>query len=341
MPGPRAWGDQRLGAWDSPRFRDGIFHNDEATYVLDGSQWTPMALEWAAKRWRAQPPHDVPVVAPVLGAAGELAVTWLGHASMLVELDGQWVLMDPIFSDRPSPVASIGPRRTHPSPLDVAALPPLTAVVISHDHYDHLDLPTIVGLIRTQEAPFVVPLGIGAHLRRWGVPEERIIERDWGGDIRLGSLTITCTAARHFSGRWLTRNRTLWSSWVLAADDGARVFFGGDTGYTPAFTELGRTHGSFDLTMVPIGAYDRRWPDIHLDPEQAVQTHLDVAGGVMLPMHWLTWDLAFHPWDEPMERTLAAAERHDVAVATPRPGERFEMGSVPTNPWWRSDYRPL
>jgi len=277
--------------------------------------------------------------------AADLAATWLGHATVLLEVGGHWVLTDPVWSDRVSPSATVGPRRSHPVPMELADLPPLSAVLISHDHYDHLDTATIDALVRLQDAPFVVPLGISAHLRRWGVPENRIVELDWGQSHRVGDLTLTCTEARHFSGRGFVRNTTLWSSWVAAAGD-RKVFFGGDTGYTPAFADLGRDHGPFDLTVLPIGAYDRRWRDVHMDPAEAVQCHLDVQagspGGALLPIHWATFDLAFHRWAAPAEWLCAEAERQGVAVALPRPGERFSLDPddpssldrLPTTDWW-------
>ena len=180
-----------------------------------------------------------------------------------------------------------------------------------------------------------MPLGVGAHLRRWGVPPDRIIERDWGGEVRIGSLTLTCTEARHFSGRWLARNKTLWSSWVLASRDGPRVFFGGDTGYAAAFSGLGTSYGPFDITLVPIGAYDRRWPDVHMTPEEAIETHINLHGSLMVPIHWLTWDLAFHTWNDPIERAVIAAESRGVNMALPRPGQRIDSGGVPSEKWWR------
>jgi L-ascorbate metabolism protein UlaG (beta-lactamase superfamily) len=182
-------------------------------------------------------------------------------------------------------------------PVGLRDLPPLDAIVISHDHYDHLDMATVRELTRRQSAPFLVPLGVGTHLRRWRVPEERIVELDWNGTARLGGLSFTMTEARHFSGRAFTRNETLWCSWVIA---GARrkVFYTGDTGYFPGFADLGADHGPFDLTLIQIGAYSPYWPDIHMTPEEAIATHLDLRGGLLLPVHWATFNLALHSWAE-------------------------------------------
>ena len=211
-------------------------------------------------------------------------------------------------------------------PIEVAQLPRLDAIVISHDHYDHLDLPTVRQLLGSQTAPFLVPIGIGAHLRGWGVPEDRIVELDWDEQATVGELTLTCTESRHFSGRGLRRNTTLWCSWAITGP-AHRVYFGGDTGYTGAFTGIGERYGPFDVTVLPIGAYGEQWPDIHLNPEEAVQAHLDLGGDLFVPIHWATFDLALHTWAEPVERLLAAGQ--DLRIAVPRPGERIAGAQSP------------
>jgi L-ascorbate metabolism protein UlaG (beta-lactamase superfamily) len=330
-------GMRKLDYSGSPQFHDGVFHNRlPATEVPSGTT-AGMATEMATKGRKGKPRRPVEVVTPELPAeAGELAATWLGHATVLLEIEGHWVLTDPVWSDRVSPSASVGPRRNHPVPMPLEALPRLTAVLISHDHYDHLDTATIDVLVRTQEAVFVVPLGIGEHLATWGVPPHRVVELDWDDEHQLGGLTFTCTEARHFSGRSLGSNTTLWSSWVVAGRR-RRVFFGGDSGYTPAFAEIGDRLGPFELTVLPIGAYDTRWPDVHLDPEEAVRVHREVHGGVLLPIHWGTFDLAFHEWSDPVERLVREAAERGVQLALPPPGGRFEVdGELPTEPWWKA-----
>jgi L-ascorbate metabolism protein UlaG (beta-lactamase superfamily) len=219
-------------------------------------------------------------------------------------------------------------------PVPITQLPAVDAVLISHDHYDHLDLPTVHELVKWSAAPFVVPIGVGAHLRRWGVPERRIIERDWDGSVQIGDLTIVCTEARHFSGRGLTRNTTQWSSWAVIGPS-HRAFFGGDTGYTSAFAQIGRRLGPFDVTMVPIGAYSDRWPDIHMTPEQAVEAHRDLRGRALIPVHWATFDLGFHRWAEPVQRLRAAAAQAGVPLVLPLPGGRTDLLSPPdVRDWW-------
>jgi L-ascorbate metabolism protein UlaG (beta-lactamase superfamily) len=277
----------------------------------------------------------VPLATPVLPAeAGELAVTWFGHASALLEVEGQRVLVDPVWGERVSPSPLLGPTRLHPAPGALSDLPPIDAVLISHDHYDHLDVPTVRELLRVSEAPFVVPLGIGAHLRMWGVPRRRIVELDWNQATKVGDLTLTCTEARHFSGRFFARDTTLWASWVITGPS-RRVFFGGDTGYTPAFAAIGAEHGPFDLTLLPIGAYNDAWHAIHMDPEEAVRAHGDLGGRLMLPIHWATFNLAFHRWPEPVQRACVAAEARGVRLVVPPPGQRVDvLDPPPVQDWW-------
>ena len=325
----------------SPNFSDGVFVNiDPASGIsLDTEEQRQIIWELIGSR-AARPRGRIPVAvpAPVDPAATGLSACWFGHSSALIEIDGYRVLADPVWSRRCSPSQAVGPERMHEVPVPLEGLPAMDAVLISHDHYDHLDIDTIIGLARTQRAPFVVPLGVGAHLRKWGIPEARIVELDWHESHRIGELTLVCTPARHFSGRLFSRNTTLWASWVIVGPQ-HRAFFGGDTGYTKSFAEIGMDHGPFDLTMLPIGAYHPAWPDIHMNPEEAVRAHLDVAeadSGLLVPIHWATFRLAPHPWSEPAERLVAAADSEGVHVAVPRPGQRVSPETSWTfDPWWR------
>lgn len=318
----------------SARFDGRRFRNDEPDTQMSARVLVGLLRGLAGRHGAGHPQHPVPLERPTFPpAAGDLAATWLGHASVLIEIDGHRILADPMFSRRASPADFAGPRRLHPVPVMPEDLPPLDAVLISHDHYDHLDRATIAALLRSSAAPFLVPLGVGAHLRAWGVPPARIVELDWGAGQDIGPLRIVCTPARHFSGRLFRRNGTLWASWVIAGR-AHRVFFGGDTGYTAAFSEIGRHYGPFDLTVLPIGAYADAWPDIHMTPEEAVRAHRDLGGAALLPIHWATFDLALHSWAEPIERLLRAAGAETVAV--PRPGGRFVVTRPPAvERWWR------
>ncbi|MCA0145019.1 MBL fold metallo-hydrolase [Blastococcus sp. LR1] len=320
----------------SAQFSEGKFHNRIPTPALSPANTRDGLLrQWHEERHVGLPGNPIPLAHAELPAdAAELAVTWFGHASALLEIDGQRVLLDPVWGYRVSPSPVFGPTRLHEPPMELDELPPVDAVLISHDHYDHLDLPTVQALLRTQSAPWVVPLGIGEHLRKWGVPEERIVELDWDGEHRIGELTLTCTEARHFSGRYFYRDTTLWASWTVIGPR-HRVFFGGDTGYTPAFAEIGARLGPFDLTLLPIGAYNDAWHAIHMDPEEAVRAHGDLGGGILLPIHWATFNLAFHRWAEPVQRLLAAAGPRGIEVAIPQPGERIDvLDPPPLRDWW-------
>jgi L-ascorbate metabolism protein UlaG (beta-lactamase superfamily) len=289
-------------------------------------------------RDRRHPHQPVPLVRPEIGGGDPdgLYVTWFGHSSALIEIDGKRVLVDPVWSERCSPSRLVGPKRLHEPPIALRELPPIDAVLISHDHYDHLDMDTIQNLVDLQAAPFLVPLGVGAHLEKWGVPATRVIELDWNELATVAGIDFTCTAARHFSGRGFSRDETLWSSWVIAGPT-RKAFYSGDTGYFPGFAQIGEQHGPFDLTLVQIGAYNEAWPDIHMMPEDGVATHVDVHGGLMVPVHWCTFNLALHDWAEPADRVWTEAKARDAALAIPRPGERVDVDNPPpVDGWWQA-----
>jgi L-ascorbate metabolism protein UlaG (beta-lactamase superfamily) len=286
------------------------------------------------------PVHPTTVADLAEPPASGLRLTWMGHSSVLAEIDGRRVLFDPVWGERCSPFAFAGPKRLHPVPAPLAALGTVDVVVISHDHYDHLDLPTIRALAGT-DTVFAVPLGVGAHLERWGVAPDRLRELDWNESAEVHGIRLTATPARHFCGRGLrNQQHTLWASWVVAGPE-HRIYHSGDTGYFPGFTDIGAEHGPFDATMIQIGAYSEYWPDIHMTPAEGMRAHVDLQGGtpsgVMLPIHWGTFNLAPHPWAEPAEGTVTAAAGAGAAVALPRPGEPFEptAGKVPSALWWR------
>jgi L-ascorbate metabolism protein UlaG (beta-lactamase superfamily) len=258
---------------------------------------------------------------------------------VLLELDGRRVLTDPVFASRISPVPIVGPRRFHPVPAALAELPPLDLVLVSHDHYDHLCRSTIEALAATP-VPFVTALGVGARLERFGVAPARITELDWHEAVDVAGLRITATPSQHFSGRGLgDRNRTLWASWVIQSER-RKVFFSGDTGLTPQFAEIGRRHGPFDLVMLEVGAFHPAWGDIHLGPANALEAFAMLGGGTLLPVHWGTFNLAIHAWDDPAETLLDLAAARGARIVTPRLGAAFEPERVegPT-PWWRDVVR--
>ncbi|MGW1763749.1 MBL fold metallo-hydrolase [Streptomyces sp. NPDC002073] len=340
-------GDRMERIRRSPNFADGVFQNPVGARRRPSGSMLNFAKVYFRKeeRVRRVPAAPIPVHPTTLKDLSHppqsgLRLTWMGHSSVLAEIDGRRVLFDPVWGERCSPYSFAGPKRLHPVPVPLASLGPVDVVVISHDHYDHLDLPTIKALVGT-DTLFAVPLGVGAHLERWGVAPDRIRELDWNESTKIAGLSLTATPARHFCGRGLrNQQHTLWASWVVAGD-AHRIYHSGDTGYFPGFKEIGAEHGPFDATMIQIGAYSEYWPDIHMTPEEGMRAHLDLQGGqpsgTMLPIHWGTFNLAPHPWEEPGEGTVEAAARAGARIALPIPGLPFEPGTddVPATPWWR------
>lgn len=337
--GAKPAGERLRRAQNSPQWKGGRFDQGLPLHFDYGALLSRFFLRFRGKR---RPDQDLPVVAtdpslfdrpPLSG----LRVTWLGHSTALVELEGVRVLLDPMWGPRASPSRSVGPARFYAPPLALPDLPRLDAIVFSHDHYDHLDEMTVTAL-RGMECPFVAPLGVGAHLEHWGVPAERIMEMDWWEELKLGDLTLACVPARHFSGRGLRRNATLWCGWALLGRE-RRLFYSGDSSYFDGFRAIGARYGPFDAGLFECGAYDPAWPDVHLGPEQAVQACKDSGARLFIPMHWGTFDLAMHGWTEPVERLLVAARAAGLAVAVPRPGQSLEPSNPPPLERWWPDAR--
>ncbi|HEX4420385.1 MAG TPA: MBL fold metallo-hydrolase [Kofleriaceae bacterium] len=335
----RSAGLRRERSAASRQFADGLFRN--TTVAPPGVQggFLPMFGELLFGGQQRRPPAPLPLERPHAAWAQRpdtgFRATWLGHSTVLLELDGRRVLTDPVFGKRVSPVAFLGPRRFHPVPAELAELPALDLVLLSHDHFDHLCKPTMQALAR-MTVPIVTALGVGAHLERYGIAPSRITELDWHESIERGGLRLTAQPAQHFSGRELGgRNKTLWASWVIQSER-RKVFFSGDTGLTPEFEAIGRTHGPFDLVMLEIGAYHPSWGSIHLGPEHALEAFRMLGGGALLPVHWGTFSLAFHAWSEPAETLLEHAGKSGARILTPRLGAAFEPEQLDgPSPWWR------
>lgn len=268
---------------------------------------------------------------------------WLGHSALLIELAGRRLLIDPALSARASFLPFAGPRRFfYETPIRIRDLLPVDVVLISHDHYDHLDRATILALL-PEDPFFVVPLGVGAHLERWGVRPERIRELDWWESVEpYAGLRLTAAPAQHFSGRGpFDRDRTLWAAWVLEGED-RRLFFGGDSGWFDGFVEIGRRLGPFDLAALECGAYHEDWRSIHMLPEETLRASRELGAAVLLPIHWGGFSLSLHAWREPLERLMAAADPAIDRIATPRPGEGWRLADdPPAERWWRGLEPPL
>ena len=269
-------------------------------------------------------------------AAPDRSLFRLGHSTILLKLRGEFWLTDPVFSKRASPFQWIGPKRFHQPPISIAELPTIKGVILSHNHYDHLDYDAVMQL-KDKVEYFLTPLGVGDTLIKWGVPAEKIQQLDWWEETHIEGLKLAATPAHHFSGRGLSdSNATLWASWVMIDDD-LRVFFSGDTGYFEGFKEIGNRYGPFDMTMIETGAYGKDWPDVHMQPEQTLQAHMDLKGRNLLPVHNGTFDLALHIWDDPFERIVALAERQGIPLSTPQMGERLNLNEPQAEVrWWKS-----
>ncbi len=323
----------------SPQFKDGRFHN---TAPVGPGLKNANMLSTAAKFFfggeRRVPSAPLPAESPLdrwrKAAASGLRATWLGHSTVLLEVDGLRVLTDPVWGLRASPSSHLGPKRFQPVPVAIAELPPLDAVIVSHDHYDHLCKESIAALAE-RDVPFITSLGVGARLESFGVRPDKIVELDWWESAQLGALTITAAPSQHFSGRGVgDRNSTLWSSFVARGPRHA-VFFSGDTGLTDEYTFIRDRLGPFDLVLLEVGAFHPSWGDIHLGPDNALKALELLGGGVFLPVHWGTFNLGLHAWDEPAETLLAHGK--NVPLAMPKLGVPFEPTRIDqVDPWWRA-----
>ena len=274
----------------------------------------------------------------LLANQNQTQVLWFGHSSFLLQIDGLNLLFDPMLGDTPAPHPMLGSNRySDELPIDIAQLPYADAVFISHDHFDHLDLPSIQQL-DAKVGHFFVPLGVGLHLQQWGISADRITEMDWWQHAQLNGVDFTFTPSRHFSGRRLdTHNRTLWGGWVVEGTE-HKVLFTGDTGYGPHFKEIGQRFGEFDLALVECGQYNERWANIHLMPEQTIQAGMEANAKVIMPVHWGAFTLSLHAWDDPVERAVAEARKQNQEIIAPQIGEIVRINQPPTVNWWWRKY---
>ena len=348
--GKRASGARLERMQDSPLWTGQTFRNVHPGLpgLRDPAVPMPSISDFLCGGTRRTPRGPLPSLDPRNSWSKEpdtgLRATWLGHSTVLIEIDGFRVLTDPVWGSRASPSTLVGPKRFQPVPVPLSAMPSIDLVVISHDHYDHLDYLTICELA-LMGVPFVTSLGVGAHLEAWGVPAERITELDWWQSHTLpgSELTVTAAPSQHFSGRGLKdRNATLWSSMVVCTSKHS-VFFSGDTGLTTEYATIRERLGPFDLIMLEVGAFHPSWGDIHLGPANALEAHALLGGGAFLPVHWGTFSLAMHAWDEPAETLVALGAKRGAQLVMPRLGEPVEPVRVESvTPWWRSvDTQPV
>lgn len=263
----------------------------------------------------------------------------LGHSTMLILLDGEFWMTDPVFAERASPFSFIGPKRFHQPPIDIEQLPNIKGVILSHNHYDHLDKAAIKQLVDKVEH-FYTPLGVGEDLIKWGVKRENVTQLDWWQSVQVKGVTLTATPAQHFSGRALNdKNKTLWSSWAIKGEQGS-FFFSGDSGYFDQFKVIGEKLGPFDVSFMETGAYNKMWSEIHMLPSESAQAHLDVNAKYMFPIHNGTFDLSLHTWTDPFEQITQQAKDKGINLLTPDMGQKLSIKTlqekgVSENAWWR------
>jgi len=324
----------------SPNYRDGSFQNLSPTPVMskDASYLDMFLKQFSSDNSRA-PETALPSVKNNLKQtpSDKPTITWFGHSTYLIQISGKNILIDPVFSERTSPVQYIGTKNfLGTSVYTTADFPNIDYLILSHDHYDHLDYATILG-IKNKTNHFYMPLGVGSHLEYWGIDTTKITEMDWWQEITItANIKLVCTPGRHFSGRGISdRGKTLWASYVLITPE-HRIFLGGDSGYDTHFKQIGDKYGPFDIALLESGQYNTFWPNIHMMPEQTVQANLDLKSKVLMPVHWGKFTLAFHPWNEPINRVLKQAGEMNVKVTTPMIGERVVLDSIlPDSKWWK------
>ena len=324
-------------------YKEGVFVNElETNMDMDFSAMYETMLEFIKGGENLQPKEDLPVkkieAQWIEQNKNQLTkLTWFGHSAFLLQLDGKKILIDPMLGESPAPHPMIGVKRYNKEiPIEIKNLPFIDFVIISHDHYDHLDYESVMKL-KGKVGKFYMPLGVGTHFKSWGFDENQILELDWWDETMEDNIKLVCTPSRHFSGRGLTdRSATLWSSWVILSEK-KKIYFSGDGGFGPHFKEIGDKYGPFDVGLMECGQYNKNWAQIHMMPEQTVQATIDVGAQWLVPVHWGTFTLSLRDWTDPIERVSAEAKRKNVNISTPAIGETIvlEHSLFPNSVWWK------
>ncbi|MBE0392889.1 putative L-ascorbate-6-phosphate lactonase UlaG [Flavobacterium sp. PL0002] len=335
--------EKQLVYQKSAQYKNGKFNNTKAVpKELSFSEKLDVAYYFfTTKVENGRPKEDLKVQKidsiDVADYKGKARLVWFGHSAFLLQIDGKTILLDPMFGKVAAPHPMLGADRFNAElPIAIEKLPHIDAVIFSHDHYDHLDYETVMK-IKDKTKHFYTPLGVGEHLKAWGIPASNISELDWWQDIQFDSLTLSCTPAQHFSGRKLNNGQsTLWCSWVIQSKE-EKLFFSGDSGYASHFKEIGDKYGPFDLALMECGQYNDKWSDIHMMPEETAQAGVDVQAKKIMPIHWAGFKLAMHDWKDPINRVQAKAKQLNLEVITPKIGQEILVqGNSTYSNWWQN-----
>jgi L-ascorbate metabolism protein UlaG (beta-lactamase superfamily) len=333
-------GERLIRIAKSPNYRDGQFQNIEPTSVNPNNVSVFKLLrDFLNKPKSVKPGREIPNVKTDLLRMNtdKTAVVWFGHSSYMISSKDFHVLVDPVFSGYASPVKLFGKTFKGSDNYNPEDFPPIDVLIISHDHYDHLDFRTLVR-IDAKVKKIIAPLGVGEHLEYWGINKNKIVEMDWWEAVSINSdIEITATPARHFSGRGIARSKTLWSSYVIKIH-GHKIFLGGDSGYDRQFKEIGERFGGFDLALLECGQYGDDWPQIHMHPEDTVQAAKDLNAQIVFPVHWAKFVLANHAWNDPIKRLVLASEAARQKFVSPLIGQPYIIGEEHQQVyWWKFD----
>lgn len=264
-------------------------------------------------------PEEKPDLNEFLNKSSKIKVIWLGHSSILLNIDGIIILIDPVFSDAASPICFINSRFQKPV-ISLNELPQINYIIISHDHYDHLDMNTIK-YFTDKNVNFITPLGVGSHLEYWGITSNRIIEKDWWEEQIFEDIKFIATPSQHFSGRGVfDGKKTLWASWIIESKK-HKVYFSGDSGYDIHFKQIGEKYGPFDVAFIESGQYNKNWPEGHLSPDEGVKVYKDLKSKVYFPIHWGMFALARHSWNDPINQLKTLSEKHNIDLVVAKLGQ--------------------